>query len=125
MTPPDRAITDASGETGRAALWFGIVGAPAAWSLHLLACVAFGSATCLTPGATVPVLAGSWWILIAISGAALTIAGASVWVAARAALGARARRSRFMASAGVLLGAVFLTGVAFNVLPLFLVPICG
>lgn len=132
--PAVRAVTPA-------ALWFGLFGAPAAWSLQLLtsyALVAHGCYPDAEPMA-IPVVQGLKTLVLGTGVAALAVAllaAASAWRSWRATrrghegdhealLEAGEGRTRFMALAGVLLGAVFVLGIVMNVVPLLLLRPCG
>jgi len=113
---------------GARTLWLSAFGAAGAWSVHVLAVVAMGSARCLGARGPVERYSGTWWVLLAISAVALACA---IWAARvskrsleRAGPGPSGRRERFMAYGGVFLNAVFLIGIGFGILALFLVPVC-
>lgn len=132
--PAAHAVADA-------ALWFGLFGAPAAWSLQLLFNYAMVAHSCYpadNPRSTP--LSGSVWSLVLVAGvvaAGLALgAGATAWRTWRgtrkeregdhgALLETGEGRTRFMAVAGLLLSGVFLYGIVLNLVPLFLVPPCG
>jgi hypothetical protein len=140
MAPPADGITlqpEQPEPVRRSLLWFGAFGGAAAWSVQLLSCVALGAGTCLSSGNVVPEFGGTWWALVVISGVALFVGLAATGTAARSllraqaaraveppALGSRASRARFMAFGGLLLDGVFVIGLVFNTLPLFMVPVC-
>lgn len=123
------------------ALWFGLGGAPAAWSLQLLADYAIAAHGCFphqTPLSR-PVLAvhvvtgilGALAVLIAV--AALAVSGRN-WTMARRAgatpegetrMGPKhLARVRFMAIGGMMTGALFGFGVVLNGISPGLVPPC-
>jgi hypothetical protein len=123
------------------ALWFGLFGAPAAWSVQLMANYALTAHGCFPgsePRAT-PYFGGLSTLVLVISAAALAVAAAAggaawrSWRTTRAEhpgghehlLETGAGRTRFMALAGLLLSGLFLLGVVMAAIPLFLVPPCG
>ena len=126
--PAGRAVTPP-------ALWFGLFGAPVAWSLQLLASYALVAHGCYPdaePMAT-PVVPGLRTLVLGTGAAALAVAllaGGSAWRGWRATqhsddggqdapLEAGVGRRRFMALAGMLLSAVM------NVVPLLMLRPCG
>lgn len=115
---------------GLPALWFGLFGAPAAWSLQLLVSYALTAHACF-PGAdrlAAQAGGGVWPVAFGVSAIA-AIAGVSAAVTAWRSWGAtrqaREGRDRFMALAGMLLSGLFLLGIAMNAAPLFLFQLCG
>lgn len=124
-----------------AALWFGLFGAPAAWSLQLLASYALVAHGCYPDAEplTIPVVPSLRTLVLGTGAAALAVAllaGGSAWRSWRATqqeheggheglLEAGEGRTRFMALAGMLLGAVFALGIVMNVVPLLLLQPCG
>jgi hypothetical protein len=124
-----------------AALWFGLFGAPVAWSLQLLASYALVAHGCYPDAApmTMPVVPGLRALVLGTGAAALAVAllaGVSAWRSWRATrrehegehealLEAGEGRTRFMALAGILLSAVFVLGIVMNVVPLLLLRPCG
>lgn len=126
---------------GPAALWFGLFGAPAVWSVQLMLGYALAAHACypeMTPR-LVPVIPGLWALELVISLVALAIGAGAAVVAIRSWRAARPRREaaearllevaegrvRFMALAGVLVSMLFLLGILANGLPLFLVGACA
>jgi hypothetical protein len=123
------------------ALWFGLFGAPVAWSLQLLASYALVAHGCYPDAQpmTMPVVPGLKTLVLGTGVAALAVAllaGGSAWRSWRATrhepegehealLEAGEGRTRFMALAGLLLGAVFVLGIVMNVVPLLLLRPCG
>jgi hypothetical protein len=124
-----------------AALWFGLFGAPAAWSLQLLVSYALVAHGCYPRSVplTAPLVGGVRTIALVASLAALAVglaAGATAWRSWRASchehrgdhsalLEIGEGRTRFMALAGMLVAAVFLLAIVMNAVPLFLVPACA
>lgn len=130
-----------SGEPLRA-LWLGLTLAPAAWFLQLAVGYTLVPMACEH---------GAVWMLHLTSGVALAFALSGLWIAWRASGatatarqaqapapvtnarpapdretdGPRTRRTRFMATAGVLLSAFFALTVALAWIPSFLVESCG
>jgi hypothetical protein len=132
--PADRAVTPP-------ALWFGLFGAPVAWSLQLLASYALVAHGCYPDAEpmTMPVVPGLRTLVLGTGAAALAVAllaGGSAWRSWRATahehegahealLEAGQGRTRFMALAGMLLSAVFVLGIIMNVVPLLMLRPCG
>lgn len=109
-------------------LWVAAFGAAGAWSLNLLTVVAVGSARCVSAPGPVPQFGATWRVLLVITAVALAGAVWATWVSVRslrqAGPGPSAGRVRFMAFGGLLLNAVFLLGLGFSTIALFLVPVC-
>lgn len=111
---------------GIAALWFGLLAAPAAWLLHLLISYSLVRLICDT---------GELWLLHATTIATLSLAAAGVWTAWRSwrrvgepqdARGSGTLgRSRFLALAGLALSGFFLVVIAMAWLPDFFLSPCG
>lgn len=135
------APAPSAGPIPTAALWFGLFGAPALWSLQLVTNAALVSHSCFPksePLAT-PVAGSMWGVALLASIVAAVIAagaGATAWRSwqrtreehhggEETLLEVGEGRTRFMAVAGMLLSTVFLFGIVMNALPLFLVPPCG
>ena len=122
-----------------AALWFGLFGAPVAWSLQLLASYALVAHGCYPDAEpmTMPVVPCLRTLVLGTGAAALAVAllaGGSAWRSWRttqhegrqeALLEAGEGRTRFMALAGMLLSAVFVLGIVMNVVPVLLLRPCG
>jgi hypothetical protein len=142
MTAP-AAVHPAPAARGVAqtALWFGLFGAPVAWSLQLLASYALVAHGCYPDAEpmTMPVVPGLRTLVLGTGVAALALAllaGGSAWRSWRATqhehddghealLEAGEGRTRFMALAGMMLSAVFVLGIVMNVVPLLLLRPCG
>jgi hypothetical protein len=123
------------------ALWFGLFGAPAVWSLQLLASYALVAHGCYPDAEpmTIPVVPGLRTLVLAAGAAALAVAllaGGRAWQSWRAMrhehqdeheglLEISAGRTRFMALAGMLLSAVFVLGIVMNIVPVLLLRPCG
>jgi hypothetical protein len=128
--PEDRGVTPP-------ALWFGLFGAPVAWSLQLLTSYALVAHGCYPDAEpmTMPVVPGLRTLVLGTGAAALVVAllaGSSAWRSWRATqdghealLEAGEGRTRFMALAGMLLSAVFVLGIVMNVVPLLMLRPCG
>jgi hypothetical protein len=124
-------------------LWFGLFGAPAAWSIHAVAATAINGYGCITwPGEQPP----SGRQLGSVVGVALILVSLVLLLTALAALltsflnwseahshaaGEEAElleggegRIRFMAMAGILLGMIFSLLIAFNTVAVFAAPQC-
>jgi hypothetical protein len=116
------------------ALWFGLFGAPAAWSLQLMVNYALTAHGCFPAAAprAAPTFGGLWMVVLIISVAALGLAvaaGATAWRSWRTTStehpGGHEQRTRFMALAGMLLSGLFLIGVVMAGIPPLLRPACG
>lgn len=120
--PPPRGHAVSSG-----ALWFGLFGAPAAWSLQLMANYALTAHGCFPAFAprAAPTFGGLWMVVLLISVAAFGLAIAAGAIAWRSWRTPSTERTRFMALAGMLLSGLFLIGVVMAGIPLFLIPACG
>jgi hypothetical protein len=131
----------ASRAVAPAVLWFGLFGAPVAWSLQLLASYALVAHGCYPDAEpiTMPVVPGLRTLVLGTGAAALAVAllaGGVAWRSWRATqhehqgehealLEVGAGRVRFMALAGILLSAVFVLGIVMNTVPLLLLRPCG
>jgi hypothetical protein len=127
----------ASRAVAPAVLWFGLFGAPVAWSLQLLASYALVAHGCYPDAEpiTMPVVPGLMPLVLGTGAAALAVAllaGGVAWRSWRATQGEHeallevgAGRVRFMALAGILLSAVFVLGIVMNTVPLLLLRPCG
>jgi hypothetical protein len=109
------------------ALWFGLFGAPAAWSLQLLTGYALTAHACLSAAIprTAMVSGGSWVAAVMVGVAALGFATAAGATAGRSWRRSGTERTRFMSLAGMLLSGLFLIGVVMAGIPLILRPACG
>lgn len=133
-----------------AALWFGVFGAPAAWTVQVLVNLALASHACfprLFPLAA-PVTGGLRGIVVGVSLVAIAVSAAAAVVAwgtwrrtrdehqqgsgrarehssGAALLETGEGRTRFMALAGVLTGVTFLLVTILNTAAIFLVSPCG
>lgn len=131
----------ARGAIALGALWFGLFGAPLAWSLQLLLGYALVAHSCFpaTDPRMTPASGGLWTVVLIAGVVAAVVAAAAAVTAWRSwrltryehhgddhvLLEAEEGRTRFMALAGMLLSAIFLFGIVMNALPLFLVSPCG
>ncbi len=126
---------------GSGALWFGLLGAPAAWAVHAIAATSINSFGCIPPlGASARIetqpRGAVWMILVILTAILLMTAAAALitavhsWLADRETsensqlLDVAEGRVRFMAMAGILLGAVFAFLLVMNAIALFMVPQC-
>jgi hypothetical protein len=123
------------------ALWFGLFGAPAVWSLQLLTTYALVAHGCYPDAEpmTIPVVPGLRALVLGAGAAALAVAllaGGRAWRSWRAVqhehqgeheglLEVGEGRIRFMALAGMLLSAVFVLGIVMNMVPVLLMRPCG
>ncbi len=125
----------------RWAVWFGLLGAPLAWSLQELVNVSLAGYACFphdTPLAA-PLWSNLAAIVIAVDAVALVVCVAAGFAAlhtwrrsrnekpgdAEQLLGGGDGRTRFMAMAGMMTSALFLAGTALAALNLTTVPLCG
>lgn len=126
---------------GVAALWFGLFGAPIAWSIQELVSYAVVAHACY-PGRQPKVggtISGTWSItlivclLTLVVGLAAGITAYRSWSRSRAEHGATEHhplehgegRTGFMALSGLILSSIFLLNLVMNAVVLFLVPACG
>lgn len=125
---------------GSGALWFGLFGAPAAWAVHALAATSINSFGCIPPldaNARIHTQPrGTVWMILLILTAILLMTAAAAlitavhsWLADRkpseeSELEAGEGRARFMAMAGILLGAIFSFLLVMNAIALFMAPEC-
>jgi hypothetical protein len=126
------------------ALWFGLFGAPLAWSIQELVSYATVSHACYPSWEplTLPRFAGTWTIAFVVSLLTLALGVAAALTAWRSwrrtkrqdreETDAEARqaeigegRTRFMAMSGLIVSGMVLYNMVLNGLTLFLVPPCG
>lgn len=125
------------------ALWFGLLGAPVAWSLSELIGYAVVAHSCFPRGEplTTPSVGATWVTALIAEIILLLIALSALWVAWRQwrlyepgkRVGWRveivkshdARAYRYLAFSGILLGTIFSALVLFSVIALFVVPTCS
>jgi hypothetical protein len=129
------------GQVSLLRLWFGLFGAPVAWSVQTLVSYSLASYACyptLAPR-SVPLYGGLWWMLLVVGLATVAVEIVAISVAANSwrrtrgetgggghrALETGEGRTRFMAIAGIMLGVVILLVSLVHVANLFLVPPCG
>ncbi len=123
------------------ALWFGLFGAPAFWSVQLLVNYAATAHACYPKDLplSVPTFGGTWAVAVAVNG--LMLLGAAAAGATAIASWRRARhemrerhaglrqdgmgRTHFMAFAGILSSSLFLSAIIMSAIPLFVVPVCS
>lgn len=126
---------------GAVALWFGLLGAPAAWALHTILATVINSFECIPPIGASSAAAGSRettrFTLVAITAVLLLVALAALVTTVRGWLVVRGSgdegellevvegRTRFMAMAGILLGAVFSFLLVMNAIALFMATQCS
>ncbi len=121
------------------ALWFGLFGAPAAWTVMFMVSYAMSAHSCYphdTPLST-PTFGGLRGLIGAVTMGAIIVAAAAgavalaSWRATNNDLGvegARTRheaRARWMALAGILVSILFLFLIALSGVPVLLVPPCS
>jgi hypothetical protein len=123
-----------------AALWFGLFGGPAAWSIQLMAnyaLVAHGCFPSRQPRST-PLFGGLWTVALVVSVVAFVVSVAAFLLARRSWLGTREEhpggreallevgegRTRFMAYSGMLVSALFTAAVLMATIPLFILSPC-
>jgi hypothetical protein len=122
---------------GLLALCFGIVGAPLAWNVELLAGAALTGHQCFPhylPRA-LPMWTGTWGFLLGMSIAAFVLAIAAALVAWRSwrrssdekpgSVHSGEGRTRFMAMSGLMCSGLFLLALLFTLGAILLVPICS
>lgn len=147
-TPDARSATERQphpsphrARVGLLATWFGILGAPVAWSLQELVNFGLSSYACYPHDAplTQPLWAQLTTITYVVEAIALLIglaAGATAWRNWRRSrtekdgnadrlLGGGDGRTRFMAMVGMLTSGLFLVGIVFATLYIAGVPACG
>lgn len=143
-TAPTPAAVHAAPHRGAAragALWFGLFGAPLAWSLQLMVAYALAAHSCFPARAPLsrPTLGALDGIELALGAAALAVAAAAgvtalrSWRATRGELGHETGamlevgegRTHFMAFAGVMTSALFLLAVLLNGASVLLLPACA
>ena len=119
-------------------LFAGLAGAPAAWTLQILASYAVSSDACtLTQGEAGQARAAGFGaepaLLLAINLACLALAGAAAWLSWSHWRRSRGEgsdpsigrgRTHFLALCGVLSGAIFVTAILFDTLEPLMVPMC-
>ncbi|HEU4565122.1 MAG TPA: hypothetical protein VFS05_10755 [Gemmatimonadaceae bacterium] len=124
------------------ALWFGFLGAPAAWALQLLADYAVVSHSCFPRGTPLdaPSVAATRPLAIVIALATLAMALAALWTSVRLWREAegdqggwrrdvlasdQARARRFLAFSGILFGTIFAALIVYNGIALAMLPTCA
>ncbi len=136
-----RADDPARHLVGSGALWFGLFGAPVAWAVHALAATSINSFGCIPPldaSARIETQppGAVWMILLILTAILLMTAAAALITAVRSWLADRKPSeesellevgegsTRFMAMAGILLGAIFSFLLVMNAIALFMAPQC-
>lgn len=131
---PDRPVS-------RAMLAFGIVAAPAAWAVQLIASYLFATGACYPKDVplSAPQGAAVWWIMMAISLVAPIFAGVTLVLAAGSFRRAERHRdasattmeneqglgrTRFLALCGLLTSGGFLIVILLTTAAFFLLPLC-
>jgi hypothetical protein len=116
------------------ALWFGLLAAPLAWSVQLVAGYALSAQSCFPGGVPrAEPIAGGVGILVVLIGMMELVVGiggllvaVSSWRAGRRGpddeVGSRVR---FMALGGILMSAVFVAGIVMATISPFLIGPCG
>ncbi|MFN2571111.1 MAG: hypothetical protein ABR537_05790 [Gemmatimonadales bacterium] len=125
------------------ALWFGILGAPAAWSTHTLLATLINSTACIArepvqPPAGVQAGSATWIVLVVSTVVLLGVAFAALFIATRSWTVTREHpaekselleigegRARFMAMSGILLGVLFTLVLLANGVSLLTVAQCS
>lgn len=123
------------------ALWFGLFGAPVAWTLQELASTAIVGHSCYPSWQplTFPSIAGTWVIALVVSiltlalGVAAALTAWRSWQRTRPLHDTAAERqadvgegrARFMALSGLILSGMVLYNMVLNLIVLFIVPACG
>ncbi|HET9984623.1 MAG TPA: hypothetical protein VFQ38_13595 [Longimicrobiales bacterium] len=127
----------------RPALWFGLLGAAAAWSVQEIVAYALVAHSCYprTEPLAEPSLGGTWILAVGVTSLALLTALAGLWISFRLWRGyqpdpravwraevvesTQARANPFLAFSGVLLSAIFTALIVYNAVAILLVPVCG
>lgn len=128
------------GNVPPAALWFGLSGAPAVWSIQLMVNYATVAHSCYPRAVplSTSIFGALWATVLAVNlltlAGALAAGGTALWTWHRtksekegrkeALLEVGEGRTRFMAFAGILVSALFLIGILFNAATLFVIPPC-
>jgi hypothetical protein len=128
-------------EISLASFWFGILGAPLAWTIQEIVSYIGTSTQCKADGSsTIPAHTDTvWQSLLAINLLAMLLAlfatGVAVynWQKVRHEMSGNAHdlldegegRTRFLAMFGLLTSAGFVIGLVFMIFTLFLAPLCG
>lgn len=146
MTIHPERVTDAThpaphrDRVSLAALFFGILGAPAAWNLQELISASITGHICY-PGAepiAIPLWHGMWTVLLIIDIVGILIAFAALLVSIRnwhrvheemagsghVLVDIGEGRTRFMSMVGILTSSLFLLGLIFASASIFVFPLC-
>ena len=126
---------------GTAALWFGLFGGPAAWSVQELVNTPVVGHACYPAVERLaqPTIGGLPALPLVVSIATALVAAAALWTAAAAWRSVRRGhpgehgtlleigegRTRFMALSGILLACVFLFGIVMHAIPILFLPPCS
>jgi hypothetical protein len=131
-TADAEAITRAEGR-GSAALWFGLLGGPIAWSVQLVLNYALEEGIACTPASRTPGailgLSTSFWIVVVSAVlAAITLAALTTSIAAFRRLrrddSTPGRRAEWMAFAGIVNSVVFLLPILLAFIPALVLETC-
>ncbi len=141
MTAAMAPVAPARHKVRPAALWFGIFGAAAAWSIQELASYAIVTHACYPSRQPLllPAMSGAWTVTLLLSLLMLLVGLAAGFTAYRAWRRTRLVQSdaeeyqleigegrvRFMALSGVIMSSIFLLNLVMNASVLFMVPPCG
>jgi hypothetical protein len=141
MTAAAHHPAPARHRAGLPALWFGLFGAPVAWTVQELAGSAVVGHSCFPnwQPLLLPSIAGTWTITLIVSvltlalGAGGALAAWRSWQRTRrshteaAAYQAEVGegRARFMALSGLIVSGLVLYNMILNFLVLFVIPACG
>lgn len=122
-------------------LWFGLFGAPAAWSLQLLINYTVTAHFCYPKDLPLaaPTYGGMWTIAVVVNVVMILVAlaaGATAivsWRTSRDEMIGRHNelledgtgRTRFMSYSGMLVSGLFLLALIMSAMPLFIVPVCS
>jgi hypothetical protein len=138
--PSARAGERTEAHVSRVALWFGLVGAPALWSVQVMAGFAIAAHGCFPrtlPLASPTLDVRALTLLITIVATLVAIAAGATALASwrrvthdvragdRVMLAAEADRTRFMAFSGILMSALFLLAIALSFASIWGVPPCA
>ncbi|HTI05111.1 MAG TPA: hypothetical protein VL549_07335 [Gemmatimonadales bacterium] len=113
-----RLASSAESPRGSAALWFAVLGAPAAWFVSLVVSYYAVHEVCRVHSPLVPRIVSLLALVVAV---AAGMTARAVWVQAS---GATQERTRFLAQIGVMAGVVFSLIVVLHLVATLLLPGC-
>lgn len=138
-SPLANAGSSANSGVSRVALWFGLFGAPALWSVQVMSGFAITAHGCFpralplaSPTLDVRAFALLITIVAALGAIAAGLTAHASWrrvthecVSSHATLDAEAERTRFMAFSGILVSVLFLLAIALSFVSISMVPACS